>query len=165
LAIDVEAAYLRYGPLVYRRCLQILRTEAHAEEAMHDVFVRLVKEQSRLDERGTLSLLYQMATHISLNRLRSIKRKAESTDDVLLERIANAEEFDERSAAKLLLDRLFRREPASSRVIAMLHFVDGMTLEEVANEVKMSVSGVRRRLRALRERVECLVEEPHDRRT
>jgi RNA polymerase sigma-70 factor (ECF subfamily) len=31
-----------------------------------------------------------------------------------------------------------------------LHYVDGMTLEQVANEVSMSVSGVRKRLRGLR---------------
>ena len=34
--------------------------------------------------------------------------------------------------------------------MATLHFVDGLTLEEVAGEVGMSVSGVRKRLRALR---------------
>jgi RNA polymerase sigma-70 factor (ECF subfamily) len=34
--------------------------------------------------------------------------------------------------------------------MATLHFVDGLTLEEVAREVGMSVSGVRKRLRALR---------------
>jgi RNA polymerase sigma-70 factor (ECF subfamily) len=147
--------------MVYRRCLQILRAEALAEEAMHDVFVRLMREQSRLEERGMLGLLFQIATHISLNRLRSIKRKAESPDDVLLKHIADAEEYEERSTANALLERLFGREPASSRVIATLHFVDGMTLEEVAQEVGMSVSGVRRRLLALRARLERLVE-AHD---
>ena len=49
-----------------------------------------------------------------------------------------------------MLARLFRREPASTRTMAFLHFVDGMTLAEVAGEVGMSVSGVRKRLRGLR---------------
>ena len=34
--------------------------------------------------------------------------------------------------------------------MAVLHFVDGLTLEQVAHECGFSVSGVRKRLRALR---------------
>ncbi len=34
-----------------------------------------------------------------------------------------------------------------------MHYVDGMTLEEVARESGLSVSGVRKRLRTLKERV------------
>ena len=34
--------------------------------------------------------------------------------------------------------------------MAVLYYVDGMTLEEVAREVGMSVSGVRKRLLGLR---------------
>ena len=40
--IDVDAAYRRYGTLVFRRCSQLLRNRALAEEAMQDVFVQLV---------------------------------------------------------------------------------------------------------------------------
>ena len=50
----------------------------------------------------------------------------------------------------MVLDWLFGRHPESSRTIAVLHYVDGLTLEEVARETKMSVSGVRKRLRKLR---------------
>jgi RNA polymerase sigma-70 factor (ECF subfamily) len=35
--------------------------------------------------------------------------------------------------------------------MAVLHFVDGLTFEEVARHTGLSVSGVRRRLRKLRE--------------
>ena len=45
------------------------------------------------------------------------------------------------------------REKPSTRVIAVLHLVDGMTLEEVAREVGLSVSGVRKRLRMLKAHV------------
>jgi DNA-directed RNA polymerase specialized sigma24 family protein len=34
-----------------------------------------------------------------------------------------------------------------------MHLVDGMTLEEVAREARLSVSGVRKRLRALKGRL------------
>ena len=49
-----------------------------------------------------------------------------------------------------LLERLVGRHQEATRTMAVLHFQDGMTLEEVAGEVGMSVSGVRKRLRGLR---------------
>jgi RNA polymerase sigma-70 factor, ECF subfamily len=42
--------------------------------------------------------------------------------------------------------------PTSTRVMAVLHYLDGLTLEEVSAEVGLSVSGVRKRLRGLQER-------------
>ena len=58
-----------------------------------------------------------------------------------------------------MLARLFGGEGplgASSQTIAVMHLVDGMTLEEVAAEAGMSVSGVRKRLRTLRARLEAI---------
>ena len=162
MAIDVAGLYVRYGPLVYRRCLRLLREEALAQDAMQDVFVQLVGARERLDDRALSGLLFRMATHVSLNRLRSRRRRPEATDDALLQSIASHEEGESTQLAARLLDRLFAREHASSRVIATLHFVDGLTLEEVAAEVGMSVSGVRKRLRGLRGRVSSMMRDQHD---
>jgi RNA polymerase sigma-70 factor (ECF subfamily) len=51
---------------------------------------------------------------------------------------------------RLLLDQLFGGERESTRAMATLHYVDGLTLEETAAQVGLSVSGVRKRLRGLR---------------
>lgn len=119
---------------------------------MQDVFVKLWGQRERIEPSALSSLLWQMATQVSLNRLRSRRRRPESCDDTLLHQIADDVEADARSLATVALDRLLGREPVSTRVIATLHYVDGMTLEEVASEVGMSVSGVRKRLRTLRAR-------------
>jgi RNA polymerase sigma-70 factor (ECF subfamily) len=60
------------------------------------------------------------------------------------------------SLAGNVLQRLFGREQASTRTIAVMHLLDGLTLEEVAAEVGLSVSGVRKRLRGLRSHVQEL---------
>ena len=149
MAIDVEAYYRRYGPQVLRRCRFLLREEEKAVDAMHDVFVQLLRYQGALKEAAPSSLLHHIATRVCLNRLRGARRRPEDREDELVLRIATTEDTEARTAARGLLDRLFGRVPASSRDIAILHLVDGMTLEETAREVGLSVSGVRKRLRAL----------------
>ena len=37
--IDVELYYTRYGPMVMRRCLKLLRDEEKAFDAMHQPFI------------------------------------------------------------------------------------------------------------------------------
>jgi RNA polymerase sigma-70 factor (ECF subfamily) len=150
LAIHTENLYRTYGPMVLRRCRKLLRHEDDARDAMHDVFVQLLLHANRLEDRGQSSLLYRIATNVCLNRLRGRARRGEQADDSLAGRIASAADDAARSSARSMLSRLFRRDDGSTATMAVLHLVDGMTLEEVAGEVGMSVSGVRKRLRRLR---------------
>lgn len=152
MAIDVEAAYVRYGPMVLRRCRRLLRDEEAAVDAMHDVFVRLVKDGARLEDRGMSALLFRMATYVSLNALRTRRRRREdhSDDDDVIDRIADATDVHERSISHLWFLRVLRRVPHSTRELAIMHLVDGLTLEETATAAGMSVSGVRKRLSALK---------------
>ena len=154
MAVDIDSLYRTHGPMVLRRCRTLLRDENKAVDAMHDVFVELLRRENHLDARAPAGLLLTTATHVCLNRLRSERRRPESPDDDLLARIASLGTSAENlSLARRVLDRIFGSEPASTRLIAVLLYVDRLTLDEVATEVGMSVSGVRKRLRTLKQRL------------
>jgi RNA polymerase sigma factor (sigma-70 family) len=163
VALDVEGHYLRYGPMVLRRCRALLRHDAKAEDAMQDVFVQLLRFEDRMRDEAPGALLLRIATNVCLNRLRGERRRPEDADDDLLLRIAaGAGERggqaapEGRAVARDVLAKLFRADDplaASTGTIAVMHLHDGMTLEEVAREAGMSVSGVRKRLRTLRGRL------------
>jgi len=150
VSVDVGRLYEQYGPMVFRRCKFLLRNEEKAMEATQDVFVQVLRRADALEISAPSSLLYRIATNVSLNRIRTAKRHPEHPDEDLLTRIARAPIVENKTLAGAMLDKLFRREKESTATIAVLHLLDGLTLEEVANEVGMSVSGVRKRLRNLR---------------
>ena len=162
MALDVESHYLRYGPMVLRRCRTLLRDPAKAEDAMQDVFVSLIRNEDRLRDEAPGALLLRVATNVCLNRLRGDKRHPEDAheDDDLALRIAQADDgsggTESRTLARSVLGKLFGADDplaASTRSLAFMHLVDGMTLEEVARESRLSVSGVRKRLRTLKGRL------------
>jgi RNA polymerase sigma factor (sigma-70 family) len=153
--LDIENLYRQFGPMVLRRCRQLLREEEWARDAMQDVFVQLLRRESMVLEHPS-SLLYRIATNTCLNLLRDRKRRPEERDDDLLLRIASADDHGAELEARSVLDRLFGREKESTRTIAVLHLLDGFTLDETARLVGMSVSGVRKRLRLLRGRIQEL---------
>ncbi len=156
MSVDVAAQYRRYGPMVLRRCRALLRDEDAAVDAMHDVFVQLLRHGDRLDASRPASLLLRIATNVCLNRARSTRRHPYDAVDASVLAIAAAVRPEGRWMARLHLGNAFRSELQSTRLMAVLHHVDGLTLEEVAREVGLSVSGVRKRLRGLRARLEAL---------
>ncbi len=154
--LDVDSLYRRYGPMVLRRCRFLLRDEERAVDAMQDVFVNVLNHRDSLSGTTHSSLLHRIATNVCLNRLRSDRRKPQDRDEELLLEIAGMDDLEGQTLANGVLDRIFGREPESTRTIAVLHLVDGMTLEETAREVGLSVSGVRKRLRTLKEKLQAM---------
>jgi RNA polymerase sigma-70 factor (ECF subfamily) len=153
--IDVEAYYRQFAPMVYRRCLFLLKSEEAALDIMQDVFVQVLRFRDRLQHQGPSSLLYTIATRLSLNALR--KKRWEALPD----EIASRDRTEDLVLGKLLLDRIFRTEKPDTRVIAVYYFVDGMTLEETAKMAGLSVSGVRKRLKKLQDQARRLTGEEH----
>ena len=151
--IDVEEFYIRYGPMVLRRCRKLLKNEERALDAMQEVFVKLLINKNRLKNTFPSSLLFRIATNVCLNMLRDHYSRQSTSDENILANIALIDENENKLIVGDMLERIFRKEKPSTREIAVMHFVDEMTLKEVAAEVGLSFSGVRKRIRTLRQRM------------
>ena len=148
--------YEAYAPMVYRRCVFLLKDDAEAKDMVQNVFLRIYERMDTLDLSQPSSLLWNTATRLCLNRIRDKKRRGLDVDSSeLLLTIACVEE-DDGIEARGLLAKIFSKEQESTRTIATLHYVDSMTLEETAETVGLSVSGVRKRLRTLQAKIKNL---------
>ncbi|MDH5716844.1 MAG: sigma-70 family RNA polymerase sigma factor [Spirochaetia bacterium] len=148
--INIEEYYKKYGPMVLRRCLFLLKDEDMAMDAMQDTFIKVINAQNKLKGDYPSSLLYKIATNVCLNVLSSKKSKEIKTENSVLAQIIWHDNNEKTFIANDLLDRIFKTEKPSTREIAVMHYVDGLTLEQTAKESGLSVSGVRKRLRNLR---------------
>ncbi len=86
------------------------------------------------------------------------KRRPEGPGGDLLDLIAGSDDVEALGQARHLIDGIFAGEEASTRTMAVLHYVDGLTLEETAARVGLSVSGLRKRLAGLRNRSKAFLE-------
>ena len=148
MGIDVEHYYRKYGPMVLRRCRYLLGDEDQALDAMQETFVRILRKKDSLTSTGPSSLLYVTATRVCLNMIRSRKRTPQHADPEILTDLPGNDNPESCICALDMLDALLSDE--KTRLIAVLRYVDGFTLEETAEQVGMSVSGVRKRMRSLR---------------
>ena len=134
----------------------MLRDEQQAYEAMQDVFLQVLRRREAIEPRGLGGLLFRIATNVCLNRIRSTTRKPQFSASDMLHRVPAAERYSSQAEARDLLRSAFADEPESSATIVALHLHDGLTLEQTARFVGMSVSGVRHRLRVLKAKLQEL---------
>lgn len=152
--INIEEFYLRYGPMVLRRCLQLLRDEEKAKDATQEVFAKLLINKKKLKGQHASSLLFRISTNTCLNILRKHRHSDLLDSDATLKNAVAYDDSENKIVLQDLMKKIFRKEKPSTREMVVMHFVDGMTLQEVADEVGLSVSGVRRRIREFRSRAE-----------
>ena len=149
--IDVEALYRKYGAMVLRRCRHMLRNEDAAADAMQETFVRVLKNGKSLTASYPSSLLYRIATNVCLNMLRTNRRRPTVSADPFVDSLAGREKVEDRVLDAFVLEQVFSGARESTRRAAEMHFLEGCTLAETAERVEMSISGVRKRFRALRD--------------
>ena len=152
MAINIEALYTQYGPMVLRRCRTLLKDENRALDAMQEVFVKVLEKKNVLDATAPSSLLYTIATNHCLNCIRDDKRRNVSFISESIDDVRDGSDLEHNVLDSILLDTIFEAEEVSTKTMAILHYVDRLTLEETAACMHMSVSGIRKRLRRLRTR-------------
>ena len=155
-AQEIDLLYRRYAPMVMRRCRRMLSDHEQAMDATQEVFIRMMRFSERLEGQYPSSLLYRMATNVCLNMIRDAGARPAGEPDSA-ERLAQVASLDDPETvgwARAMLDRIFDREPDSTREMAVMLYMDGMTLEAVARATGLSVSGVRKRMRTLKEKLQ-----------
>ena len=146
MAIDIAAWYEKYGPMLIRRCRSLLRSEEEAMDALHDVFVNLIRAEDRLKGSFPSSLLYTMATNVCLNRLRAKKHIAGDFFSGREEMFFDTDKAYDQIDAELLIKAILEDESEETRTICFMYHADGMTLTEIGEAVGLSFSGVKKRL-------------------
>lgn len=138
--------------MVLRRCRFLLKDEDKALDAMQDVFVRLIERKEKISNICS-SFMYTMATNVCLNKIRADKLRSGPEFDVIAEIVEDhvSSLQEDKIDSSILLDCIFSKRDSKDRQITVLYYVDDYTLEETAEKMNMSVSGVRKRLSKLKE--------------
>lgn len=158
----VEDLYDRFGGLVYRIARQLLPTNAEAEDAVQEVFLRLWKTADRFDpERAKLVtwviLLSRRHVIDRLRRKNSRPRTVSAHPDIL-PAARGPKPTVERDEEALRLRKVVATLPEMQRVVIEKAYFQGFTLREVSVQLDLPLGTVKsalsRGLARLRDRIE-----------
>ena len=153
ILIDIESFYVRYGPMVLRRCRRMLKNEQSAHDAMQEVFLKVLSNQNRLTAEYPSALLYRIATNVCLNRIRNERKHTLSEYRDILYNTSFFETQDTDNTATNLWAYILAEEKETTGQIAVMYFVNGMTIKEIAETKNLSISGVHKHLDKLRRKI------------
>lgn len=155
---DVEDLYRRFGALVRRRARGILGDENEAQDAMHEVFVRVIRSMAEFRGQSQPSTwLYRITTNVCLNRIRDGRRRRERMGELADARAVLPSGAGASPEARPALQALLRLVPEDLAQAAVYHYVDEMDHAEIAAIVGVSRRTIGYRLDRFREQAQALL--------
>ena len=169
---SLETAVREHARLVYRVAYSVLRNHHDAEDATQEVFVRVLRNRSKLEAVKDLKAwLARIAWRVAVDR----RRKADeiSLDDAemnsavsqLRSQLTSAEEFSLGQEMTALLESLISALPAQLPDVLRLSTVQDLTPAQIAEVLAISESSVRSRMfrarQILKEKLAALLEGKH----
>jgi RNA polymerase sigma-70 factor (ECF subfamily) len=158
----INEAWSKFAPLVLGMAERALGSKADAEDMTQEVFVRLLRRVNTLREPEKLrSFVYSIALRTLQSHLRTRRFKNWLTfqaPDTLtdLGRVTlDVESRDLLRRFYAMLDRLSPRD----RVVFALRRLEAMTVEEIAANMSLSVSTVKRSMRHASTRLSRLIDD------
>lgn len=148
-----EVLYTKYQRQVYRTALAILGNPQVAEEVLQDCFLRAYKHLNSLNGDPSLSpWLHRVVVNLCYSRLR---RNYLARLTVPLESLSNhffpfsapsPEENTYRSEVQAAIQKGIASLGLNYRVVIVLHYLQGFSLEEIAYVLDCPVGTVKSRL-------------------
>ncbi len=161
----VESLFERYHGRIYNLALSILKNEGDAEEAVQDVFMTVVQKANTFKGNSAFySWMYRICVNTCLMRLRG-RRRSETVSieefmPVFTEEGMHAGPVDDwsKEVERRMLDkelgdviRKFTDELSEKyRVVFVLSDIEGLSNEETAEILNLSVPAVKSRLHRAR---------------
>jgi RNA polymerase sigma-70 factor (ECF subfamily) len=169
-----EAAWSRLVEATYREvyglCLRILNDPDDAAEATQDAYLKAWRGLSGFRGDAMFSTwLYRVAANAAITKLRVRKRKRShetELEEEALTQLAGPSSTQASALAKLdleELERALRSLPEHYRAVLVLRDVYGLSIEEIARELRISETATKVRIHRGRKKVRDLMfEDAHD---
>ncbi|HLU09038.1 MAG TPA: RNA polymerase sigma factor [Oceanobacillus sp.] len=156
---DFEALGLlfdRYYPQVYRTAMAITRDNAVAEDIAQDCFLKLHQYANRIDTSLPLApWLYRVTVNLSytwISRRKKRRISLEALVDQLMSPSWHApDHMAEQGETQQQVRQAISELHFNQRVVIVLHYLSGLSLEEIAEILDCPVGTVKSRLYYARE--------------
>jgi len=146
-ASAVRAMYREYGNLVYAVAHRFLGRHDLAEDAVQQTFVRAWQSADRIDvDRDPAPWLATIAKHAAIDIYRREARRPTTglTDNVMRDR-AEVRVSSETLDAVWHVRRAIEALPADEAMIVRLQHIDGMTQNEISEQLGVALGTVKSR--------------------
>ncbi len=155
-----EEIYIRYKSLMLGRAYEILRDRELSEDAVHNAFIRILKNLEKLDEtdsnrtKGFVMIVLENVAktmYVKNRRQNIIELNENISEDT------NVEIDTEKKLTAEFIAQKIAQLPDTYREVITLKYLHGLNDKEIASVLNISQTSARKRLQRSREKLKKLV--------
>ncbi len=144
--------YRRYAPKVYGKCISILKDQTEAQDAVQDIFVKVMLNLSGFNEKSQFSTwVYSITFNYCMDVVRKRKKNKllfsddiERAPDVAEEEIPDSYFLDlSLPQLKEILDEL----PEGDRMVILYKYQDDMSIKDIAEIIDKTESATKMKIK------------------
>lgn len=139
---DFETLYNRYGEMLFRLCFSMLRSKEDAEDAVQDVFLKYFTDPKTFNDTEHEKAWF---IRVTANYCKDVMRKRTVRSAVGLDEINELEDYEIDEDSGNVLRKIFAL-PEKYRTVFVLHYLEEMSVADVAQSLGLSLSAVKMRL-------------------
>jgi RNA polymerase sigma-70 factor, ECF subfamily len=153
----------QHRPAVTRYIRYLIRDAAEAEDLAQETLLRAHRERASLRDPAALaSWLYQIATHVSIDRLRQHARTIQRQVDTPLEELPIPDRnrpspftIVQQTEMSECVQRYVADLSDAYKAVLLLHDADGLTADEIERLLQLPLTTVKMRLHRARRQLEA----------
>lgn len=157
-----ERLYLHYRKTMYYVALQILKDEHHAEDAVHQAFLKLIKHLDKVDDCDsykTKAFLTVITEHAAIDLYRKLKREQALSYEEAASYIA----APATSSCEHTIYAAIKKLPKHFQIVLTLRYSHGYSMEEIADMLDLTPDNVRQRISRAKRRLQELLDREEER--
>ena len=152
-----DILYKRYSGKVFGKCLSILRIEDEAEDAVQDIFMKVLLNLSKFSGKSKFSTwLYSITYNFCIDTVRRKKKdKRILVEDFAGEFESRVDEVEDRFLLETNVKRLkvvLEELPTADKSILLMKYQDEMSIKEIGGILEKSESAIKMKLKRAKQK-------------
>lgn len=156
----------QHRPAVTRYIRYLIRDSGEAEDLVQEAFLRAHRQRSTLRDPAALaSWLNQIATHVSIDRMRQRARTLQQQVDTPVEDLPIADRnrpspftIVQQTEMSECVQRYIADLSDAYKAVLLLHDADGLTADEIAHLLQLPLTTVKMRLHRARRQIQTALD-------
>lgn len=150
--------YRKYADKVYRKCLTLLKDQGLAEDAMQDIFVKVMMNLASFNEKSQFSTwVYSITYNYCIDYIRKHKKEKQ----LFVDDIERAPEVEDNISDEFLLTMEVKRLkvvleklPTDDHAILLMKYQDDLSIRDIAEILKKTESAIKMKIKRAKEKAQ-----------
>lgn len=148
--------YRKYSGKIFGKCISLLKNEEMANDAVQDIFMKIILNMSKFNEKSKFSTwIYSITYNYCIDVIRSKKKLQMFVGDGDIEKYDKPEDVDdafllEKSVSRLKI--ILNKIPIADKTILLMKYQDELSIKEISQMIDKSESAVKMKLKRAKQK-------------